>query len=81
MDSIGGLSGLSGFGYSTGSTGGTTGTDKSSSISDKQVFNAGVVTSTLDKLNDSKTGGSSDYDFQKTVLSARGIGNHLDITA
>jgi len=85
MDSISGISGLT---YSTGLSGDTTsttstttGTDTTSTISDKQMFNAGLVTSTLDKLNDKTSGGNADYDFQKTVLSGKAASIGLDLTA
>jgi len=82
MDSISGISGLT---YSTGLSGDTTSTttgpDPTSTISDKQMFNAGLVTSTLDKLNDKTSGGNADYDFQKTVLSGKAASIGLDLTA
>ena len=68
MDSISSISGTSGFGTSSGST---------SSISDKQTFGAQVVSATLDKMNQNGFGQTnSDYDFQKSVLSAHGRGRH-----
>jgi len=82
MDSISGISGLT---YSTGLSGDTTSTttgpDPTSTISDKQMFNAGLVTSTLDKLNDKTSGGNADYDFQKTVLSGKAASIGLDLKA
>lgn len=70
MDSIGSLS--SSFGSSSGST---------SSVSDKQLFGAQVVSGTLDKMNENGFGKTnSDYDFQKTVLSGLGLGNNLDVS-
>ncbi|NDV25125.1 hypothetical protein [Desulfovibrio sp. JC010] len=41
-------------------------------VSDKQLFGAQVVTKTLDYMNSDQFSGStnSDYDFQKSVLSA-----------
>ena len=73
MDSISSISGTSGFGTSSGST---------SSISDKQTFGAQVVSATLDKMNQNGFGQTnSDYDFQKSVLSAHGLGLNVDVTA
>ncbi len=49
----------------------------------KDTTGAQVISKTLDKLNSvpNGTGGmklNADYDFQKTVLNAAGIGNKLD---
>ena len=73
MDSVSSISGSSGFGSSSGST---------SAISDKQVFGAQVVSATLDKMNQNGFGQTnSDYDFQKSVLSAHAVGLNIDVTA
>jgi hypothetical protein len=66
------LSGLSG------------GTGSTTSITDKQVFGASVVSGTMDKLNTNLNGTTvttdTDYQFQKDVLSGLGIGKTLDVS-
>lgn len=51
----------------------------------KDIAGAQVVSKTLDKLNTTQSGLSSkvdaDYQFQKDVLGAAGIGNKLDVSA
>ncbi len=46
--------------------------DTAPAVSDKQLFGAQVVTKTLDYMNSDQFSSStnSDYDFQKSVLSA-----------
>ena len=88
MDSIGSFSSLAGPTYSTGTSGGTgttstltSGSDTTSTISDKQMYNASLVTSTLDKLNSVGSGGGSDYDFQKTILNGKAASIGLNLKA
>ncbi len=49
----------------------------------KDTTGASVITKTLDKMNSVPDGMggtklNADYDFQKTVMNAAGIGNKLD---
>lgn len=83
MDTI---SSLTGFAYGTGTSSGTStsltsDTGTTSTVSDKQMFNASLVTSTLDKLNSGNSGGNGDYDFQKTVLSGKAASIGLNLKA
>ncbi len=49
----------------------------------KDVAGAQLITKTLDKLNTTGMGAKvdQDYQFQKDVLNAAGIGNKLDTVA
>ncbi len=48
----------------------------------KDATGAQLITKTLDKMNTMQTGSgpqlNPDYDFQKTVLNAAGLGTKLD---
>ena len=86
MDSIGLTTGLSSSigtsGNTTSSSSLTSGSGTSSTISDKQMYNASLVTSTLDKLNSGGSGGgNSDYDFQKTILNGKAVSIGLNLKA
>ena len=60
---------------------GISGDSTTSSISDKQLFGAAVVSGTLDKMNEDNFGKTnSDYDFQKSVLAAGGLGKNVDVS-
>lgn len=86
MDSIIGLSGLTGLSSSLGTPSGTgtaigSATGATPTISDKQVFDASLVTSTLNTLNAGNSGGNSLYDFQNTILSGKAASIGLNFKA